>query len=394
MKAAVTIARILVGLLFIFSGLIKANDPHGLSYKMQEFFELWGMEKLNSWSLVFSVLMNAFEIIAGFALLLGWRIRLFIWLLLLLILFFTFLTGYTYVTGQPTNCGCFGDCIPITSKTSFYKDVLLTVLIGFLFWRQKYIRPLLANKANTVAMLLVILFSFGFQWYTLNYLPIFDCLPYKTGKSINEQMKVPADAVPDSVVITYVYKKDGKEIEFTADKFPEDFSSPPYEFVKRYDKILKKGKNNIPPIKGFVLTGTTEYDSTQFLLSQPYALVIFCEDFSTPVSKWKEDFEKLYATAEAKNIPAFVITTQYTEAQRNFAATSFNDITIFKCDYTAVRTAARSNPTIFLLKRGTIEDKQSYRRMDIIQKAVDKIPVQKLVLPHVEEAIPQQDSTN
>jgi uncharacterized membrane protein YphA (DoxX/SURF4 family) len=394
MKAAVAIARILVGLLFIFSGLIKANDPHGLSYKMQEFFELWGMEKLNSWSLVFSVLMNAFEIIAGFALLLGWRIRLFIWLLLLLILFFTFLTGYTYVTGQPTNCGCFGDCIPITSKTSFYKDVLLTVLIGFLFWRQKYIRPLLANKANTVAMLLVILFSFGFQWYTLNYLPIFDCLPYKTGKSINEQMKVPADAVPDSVVITYVYKKDGKEIEFTADKFPEDFSSPPYEFVKRYDKILKKGKNNIPPIKGFVLTGTTEYDSTQFLLSQPYALVIFCEDFSTPVSKWKEDFEKLYATAEAKNIPAFVITTQYTEAQRNFAATSFNDITIFKCDYTAVRTAARSNPTIFLLKRGTIEDKQSYRRMDIIQKAVDKIPVQKLVLPHVEEAIPQQDSTN
>src|SRR5688572_17092290 len=206
MKALVNIVRIIVGLLFIFSGLVKANDPHGLSYKMQEFFELWDMSQFHSWTLTLSILMNAFEIIAGFALLLGWRIRLFIWLLLLLILFFTFLTGYTYVTGKPTNCGCFGDCIPITSKTSFLKDVLLTILIGLLFWKQKYIRPLLANKANTLAMLLVILFSFGIQWYTLNYLPIFDCLPYKVGKNINAQMQIPADGVPDSMVITYVYK--------------------------------------------------------------------------------------------------------------------------------------------------------------------------------------------
>jgi uncharacterized membrane protein YphA (DoxX/SURF4 family) len=376
MKAAITIARILVGLLFIFSGLIKANDPHGLSYKMQEFFELWGMEKFHSWTLIFSVLMNAFEIIAGFALLLGWRIRLFIWLLLLLIVFFTFLTGYTYVTGKPANCGCFGDCIPITSKTSFLKDVLLTILIGFLFWKQKYIRPLLATKANTLAMLLVILFSFGIQWYTLNYLPVFDCLPYKVGKNINAQMQIPADGVPDSVVITYVYKKDGKEIEFTADKFPEDFASPPYEFVKRYDKVVKKGRSNIPPIKGFVLSGVTNEDSTQFMLSQPYALVLICEDFSTPVSKWRADFEKLYAAAKAKNIPAFAITTQLTEAQQHFASTSFRDIIIYKCDYTAVRTAARSNPTVFLLKQGTIEDKQSYRRMGIIQNAIEKIAVQ------------------
>src|SRR4051812_10290414 len=127
MKVLVNIARILVGVLFIFSGLIKANDPLGLSYKMQEFFELWGMDRFNSWTLTFSVLMNAFEIIAGFALLIGWRIRLFSWLLLLLILFFTFLTGYTYVTGKPTNCGCFGDCLVISSKTSFLKDVALTV---------------------------------------------------------------------------------------------------------------------------------------------------------------------------------------------------------------------------------------------------------------------------
>jgi DoxX. len=131
MKPAVNIARILVGLLFIFSGLVKANDPLGLSYKMQEFFELWGIPQFNSWTLLMSVLMNAFEIIAGFALLLGWRIKLFSWLLLLLIIFFTFLTGYAYFSGKFRNCGCFGDCLPITPGTSFIKDLILLVLIGF-----------------------------------------------------------------------------------------------------------------------------------------------------------------------------------------------------------------------------------------------------------------------
>src|SRR6185295_7780710 len=169
MKKSLIVIRWLVGLLFIFSGLIKANDPLGLSYKMQEFFEIWGMTQFHSWTLASSVLMNAFEIIAGFALLLGWRIRLFSWLLLLLILFFTFLTGYTYVTGKPTNCGCFGDCIPITAKTSFLKDVVLTILIGFIFTQRSKIRPILSNRASAVTMIGITLFSFGIQWYKLNY---------------------------------------------------------------------------------------------------------------------------------------------------------------------------------------------------------------------------------
>ncbi|HQZ50141.1 MAG TPA: DoxX family membrane protein, partial [Chitinophagaceae bacterium] len=141
MKIAVTVIRIIVGLLFVFSGLVKANDPLGLSYKMQEFFEIWNLHQFNSWTLLMSVLMNAFEIIAGTALIVGWRIKLFSWLLLLLIVFFTFLTGYTYITGMPKNCGCFGDCLPISSKTSFLKDVALTIMIVFLFWKQKYIKP-------------------------------------------------------------------------------------------------------------------------------------------------------------------------------------------------------------------------------------------------------------
>src|SRR4029079_3908122 len=150
MKIAVVISRILVGILFIFSGLVKAIDPLGLSYKMQEFFDLWHMTQFNNHTLWLSVLMIAFEIIAGAALLLGWQMRIFSWLLLLLILFFTFLTGYAFLSGQFKNCGCFGDCIPIPPLTSFLKDLVLTALIVFLFANLNKIQPLFSKGVSFI----------------------------------------------------------------------------------------------------------------------------------------------------------------------------------------------------------------------------------------------------
>src|SRR6187200_2906199 len=105
MKPAVTIARVIVGLLFIFSGLVKANDPLGLSYKMQEFFEVWGLSSLNDYALALSLVMNIFEVLAGVAIIIGWRMKLFTWLILLLIIFFTFLTGYAALSGKIKTCG-------------------------------------------------------------------------------------------------------------------------------------------------------------------------------------------------------------------------------------------------------------------------------------------------
>ncbi|MCB9055595.1 MAG: DoxX family protein [Chitinophagales bacterium] len=381
MKIAVNIARIIVGLLFIFSGLVKANDPLGLSYKMQEFFEVWGLHGFNSITLPMSVFMNAFEIIAGTALLIGWRIRLFSWLLLLLIVFFTFLTGYTYVTGKPTNCGCFGDCLPLTSKSSFLKDIFLLILIGLIFWKQKFIKPFLSEKLNIIKMVSVTIFSFGLQWYTLTYLPIVDCLPFKKGNNISEKMKVPANAIPDSTVITFVYNKNGQEVEFTADKFPADFNSTDYSLVKRYDRVIRKGKNNEPPIKGFSLSGPTNEDSTEIVLSQPYAVLLFCEKFSVSPKKWKADFEEVYKLATLKHIPVYMITAAPGEALEVIEGTGFSDIQIFKCDYKAIATAARTDPCLFFLKKGTVLGKWSYHRMGNVIPNINNIQESEMLPP-------------
>src|SRR5450432_4462522 len=206
-KTAIGTARLIVGILFIFSGLIKANDPLGLSYKMQEFFEVWHLPALDAYSLVFSVLMIAFEILAGIAVLIGWRMKLFAWLLLLLILFFSFLTGYAVMSGKIRECGCFGNCIPLQAMGSFIKDLALLLLIGILFIYRNEIKSGFSARSSQILLALTLVFSFSIQWYALRYLPLVDCLPFKRGTNIFEKMKSPAGAIPDSSVIHFVYEK-------------------------------------------------------------------------------------------------------------------------------------------------------------------------------------------
>ena len=147
MKTLVNIARVLVGALFIFSGLVKAIDPLGLAYKMQEFFDVWGTDSslkglmgfLDGYALWISLFMITLEVGLGVALLAGWRIRLVSWLLLLLMLFFTFLTSYVLFSGKIRACGCFGDCIPLTPAQTFTKDLILMVLVLLILYNKKVI---------------------------------------------------------------------------------------------------------------------------------------------------------------------------------------------------------------------------------------------------------------
>lgn len=367
MKILVNIVRILVGLLFIFSGLVKANDPIGLSYKMQEFFMVWGMSALDGITLILSIFMIAFEIIAGAALIIGWRINLVSWLLLLLIIFFTFLTGYAYLSGKFKDCGCFGDCLPITSKQSFIKDLILLILILFIFFNRRYVKPILSKSELTIAMLLICIFSFASQWYTLKYLPVTDCLPFKVGKNISQQMQMPADAIPDSTVITFEYEKGGKKIEFTGDNFPDDFNDSTYKFLNRYDKLIRPGKNNEPPIKVFVLSKEDGTDITSDILNLPQVLLLFMEDASRPLEQWGSGFEKIYSNAVQKNVPVYIVTSTMPSVKAEIAKSAFEAMNLLNGDNTMIRMAARTNPTLYQLKNGTIVGKWSYKNLGKIE---------------------------
>ena len=382
MKILITIARVFVGVLFIFSGLVKANDPLGLSYKMQEFFEVWNFHWLDNFTLAFSIIMIVFEIVAGVAILLGWRMKLFSWLLLILIVFFTFLTGYAYLSGKVRECGCFGDCIPLTAGQSFTKDLILLVVILFLFFFQSRIRTYLSQPVNMALLILTTVLSFSFQWYVLIHLPVVDCLPYRVGSDIPVKMKAPPGAIPDSTVITMVYEKNGQKVEFSGNKFPADFDDS-YKFITRYDKLIRKG-NAEPAIKDFNLLSAAGTDTTQELLDRRgFKLFFFTKELSAEYPpSWMKEFSLILALAKAKSIPIYFITGDYDNvvAWTDKAGIS-GEVAILKCDATAIKTAARANPTLYLLKKGVVLHKWSYADLGLALPDLTALPAQPAEAP-------------
>ncbi len=349
------VIRIMVGVLFIFSGLIKANDPLGLSYKMQEFFEVWGMHSFNDYTLFLSLAMNTFEIVAGVAVILGWRMKLFSWLLLLLIIFFTFLTGYALLSGKIKTCGCFGDCIPLTALQSFIKDLVLLALIIIIFLKRFIIRPFLTSAVNGMAILISVFFCFILQWYVLKHLPIIDCLPYKAGNNIVEKMKIPEGAVADSFAINFIYRKDGKEVVFDMDNFPEDFNDSTYEFVDRAQKLVRPG-NATPAINDFSLRTMDGNDTTLAILTQPNPYVmLFLKGVFDARKGWEIHAAEMAKVCKAKNVPFFIVSAMADRAKEQMQ--QIPDIIYLQCDATVIKTAGRENPTYLIMQQANIKAK-------------------------------------
>ena len=361
MKLLVNISRIIVGILFIFSGLVKANDPHGLSYKMQEFFEVWAntssltsvMHWLSDYALPFSIIMITLEIIVGVGILLGIWKKFFSWLLLLLIIFFSFLTGYAVLSGKIATCGCFGDCIPLTAMQSFIKDLILLVLILVIFFGIKHIVPVLTTAFNFLILLFSCVLVLGFQWYVMRHLPVVDCLPFKKGNNILKLRKMPANAIPDKKDYKFIYQKEGKKHEFTIKDLPDST----WEFVSREDFIVKKGENNEPPIKDFYLTSLSGNDSTEAVLMIDAVYYLFFVKDVSMTDQWLSNFTSLYNLAKRNNRALYIISPQAPQANHFFNEINNFGLPVFSLDATSYKTAARTSPELYLLKGPVVINK-------------------------------------
>ena len=363
MKKLLVIVRWFVGLLFIFSGLVKANDPLGLSYKMQEFFEVWRWHGLQDYTLPLAMVLNVFEIVAGVAVIVGYKKKLVNWLLLLLIIVFTFLTGYALFSGKIKTCGCFGDCIPFTSVQSFMKDLVLLILIVFLMVATPK-NGLPSFKLSTVIFIfLSFIGSVTLQFYVLKYLPLVDCLPYKQGNNLQQQMQVPIGAIPDSFAMHFIYQKNGKEISFDQNNFPADFDSS-YIYVSRKDELVKKGNGLKAPISDFSLRTETDNDTTSLLFETPKYVMILAKDFDT-FQEWETAIKNIIDKTAIQKIPVVLVT-----ADAKSASEKIQNIPILKCDGTVLKTAARVTPTIFLMEGAGIRRKYSYRDQASIENAI------------------------
>jgi uncharacterized membrane protein YphA (DoxX/SURF4 family) len=359
MKYILWLLRIIVGVLFIFSGLVKANDPLGLSYKMDEFFEVWGTMWATKYSLALSVTMIAFEIIAGVAVLLGYAYRVFSFLLLLLITFFTFLTAYVLFSGKIKECGCFGDCIKITNEETFWKDVALLVMILILFFFRNRVKPIFSGYPSVALLVLTTFFAFGIQWWALEHLPFYDCLPYKVGVDINADRKIPPGAIPDKYETMMIYEKDGVKKEFTMENYP--WQDTTWKFVDRTDKLVQKG-NAEPKIKDFVINDVEGNEQTEQILTTPgYTFLFFVKDPAKARTDNMDRLRELLEYCNANNIAFYAVYSCDKETAERYNKEWKLNAPITILDVTTSKTALRSNPGLMLLEQGVIRGKWSFR---------------------------------
>ena len=373
--------RIGVGLLFIFSGLIKANDPLGFSYKLEEYFEVFHMTWLNSFALTMAIILCALEMILGFALLVGARAIKVVWGLLLLIIFFAFLTFYSAYFKVVQTCGCFGDAIPLTPWQSFIKDLVLLLLVLVLFVNRKSLKSLVNAKTADKLLIGATVISIGFGLYTYNFLPVVDFLPYKIGANILQEMKTPPGAMPDEFEVTYVLKnKKTKGTKTMTDK--EYLRSGIWKDTNwevqgnPESRLVKKGFE--PKIRDLNIQDAQGNNYNEELLSSPfYSLIIVAYNLE---STNQDAVNRINALAinltQNYNTRTIFLTSNAPEQAQMFAKDHKLISDLFYADGVPLKTMVRANPGIILLKNGTVINKWHFHNMpkydDLVKNYLSK----------------------
>ncbi len=363
-KFLVHFSRIFVGLLFIISGLIKLNDPVGFSYKLSEYF---GETVLNlpvfvPYSLAIAVFIVIFETVLGVMLLLGFKRKFTVWSLLLMIVFFTFLTFYSAYFNKVTDCGCFGDALKLTPWQSFTKDVVLLFFVLILFLNIKRIHPLFNNNfRNALVSLSLVLCGFMGYW-VLNHLPLKDFRAYKVGTNIQKAMEIPEGAPKTEVEMIFVYNVNGVNKNFTE----KDLMNLPAnaKFVERIDKVISEGYK--PPVHDF----TMELDGSDYkdeLLVEPKLLIYVMYDLNKADKKGLEQLEAL--NQKAKKVGYKVIAMSASNAEEIASVKKQYGFTFdfYFCDGTTLKTIERANPSIVVMHQGTIDQKVHYNDISALK---------------------------
>ncbi|MEZ4792753.1 MAG: DoxX family protein [Gelidibacter sp.] len=360
MKYLVTICRILVGVLFIISGLIKLNDPLGFSYKLQEYFEpdVLNLPFLESYALLIAIVVVVFEVVLGVFLLIGYKPRFTKWSLLILIVFFTFLTFYSAYFDKVRDCGCFGDALKLTPWESFTKDVILLVLILVLFFGIKHVKPIFGKFGVTLIALLSFMASLWFGYHVLMHLPTVDFRAYKIGNNIQEGMSTPPDAQKPVIEYRWKFKVDGKEKTITTNG---EYPTVDGEYVSVDYKTIKEGY--VPPIQDFSIE-SDDGDLTQEFLAEPKLVLVIMYDLKKGEQEGIEKLKSMSDAALKKGYKVIGLTSSGDDAKAKFKADNHLNFDFYLCDEKVLKTIVRANPGIVVLNKGTIAQKVHWNDID------------------------------
>lgn len=360
MKYIVNICRLLVGIAFILSGLIKLNDPLGFSYKLEEYFsaEVLNLTFLEPFALAIALFVVVYEVVLGVFLLIGFKPKFTIWNLIGMIVFFTFLTFYSAYFDKVKDCGCFGDAIKLSPWGSFIKDLIFLALLLPIYFGIKHVKPLFKNKIQWTLAVLSIFICVWFGYYVLNHLPAKDFRAYRIGANITEGMSVPEDAPKPIIDYHWTFNVNGKEqIITTRGSYPDVVG----EFLNVETVTVEEGYE--PAIYDFSIESEEGDFTEEYLTKEDVVMIV-----SYSLEKLSDEASKAIKTVSDEALKAgytvIGLSASGRVAKEKLSSDFGVSIPFYLCDEKALKAVVRSNPGILVLDKGTVMQKVHWHDID------------------------------
>ena len=380
LKMIVNLCRIIVAVTFIFSGFVKAIDPIGTQYKLQDYLGAIGMAGiLPNWTLLaVAVFLAAIEFCIGIFLLFAIQRRLISKLTVAFMAFMTIVTVWIVVADPVKDCGCFGDALHLTNTETLIKNIVLLVCSLAIMYRPLAMFRFISKSNQWIVTNYTIVFILVSSGLSLYFLPIFDFRPYHIGVNIPRGMEIPKGAKLPQFKTTFIMEKNGQRKEFTLDNYPD----ASWKFID--SKTVQTSEGYIPPIHDFSITDNkTGLDITNSVLSHKgYTFLLIAPHLETADDSNFGDIDRLYEYAQSYDIPFYCLTASTTKAIKRWIDLTGAEYPFCITDEAVLKTIIRSNPGLLLLKDGTIINKWSHNNLPneaklsrpISQSSLGKMP--------------------
>lgn len=353
MKWVANISRILVGIVFVFSGFVKGVDPLGTAYRLEDYFVAFNWEFFIPLALVFSIALCTIEFTVGVMLLLNLRMKFTAWLLLLMMTFFTLLTLNDALYNPVPDCGCFGDAIKLTNWQTFFKNLIILPLAVLVFMYRVKFRPFTrATNQSLISVFFVVLFA-GFSYRCYSHLPIIDFTEWKTGHKL-----YPENPQPVKYYLTYKNKKSGEEKEYLSPNYPFSDSvwMAQWEFVSQ-----RVEDPNTYYGKSLIITDTAGNNVTESIIRNPeYQLIVNSYNLSEANRDAFTKLNEFCAKANHDQIGTAVLVSAANNEIVQFVKDNKLSLDFYTADDIVLKSIVRSNPGLLLMKGGVILKKWHY----------------------------------
>ncbi|MBQ8046639.1 MAG: DoxX family protein [Prevotella sp.] len=366
----------------IFSGFVKAVDPLGTQYKIEDYLTAAGMSRiLPDWAtLTASAGLAALEFTLGICLLFAIQRRLVTRLTLVLIGTMTAITLWLAVSNPISDCGCFGDAIHLTNWQTFWKNALLLACAAVVAWQPLRMMRLISETNQWIVVNYTVFFIAAASLYSLYALPVFDFRPYHVGANIKEGMEIPEGAERPQFQTTFILEKDGRQQEFTLEDYPDST----WTFVD--SKTIQTKKGYVPPIHDLSIVDDDGNDLTDDVLEHKgYSFMLVAPHLENSSDRNFGDINIIYEYARQHGYPFFGLTASGAEARDTWRDITGAEYPFYTTDETTLKTIIRSNPGLLLLRNGTIIQKWSHNKLPTIITQQMDAPLEKLSIGKLSE---------